>query len=569
MTRNVGSSPPNSGPNRKPTSNPRRSPIPLIIGLALLLALVVAVLLVLLNPEIGGLRRTDAPVDLAAAPAPTVVDTQAAGDPSASQPGEETANKGDSAPGVTGEVASEVAVPPPTATLPPTPTPIPTPTPEPAGVVSADLVNVRTGPSTDFEILGMVSLGEEVDILGRNPEGTWWRVCCVTATETGSEEVGWIIGDFVEENFSTDAVVAVPLAELPPTPTPAPVQEAAPAPVVAAAPNASGDQSAALLAAPATGLPGVGGFGTPGDTNPLTGLPLAAGLQGQRPVVVCINNDAAARPQYGLAQADVLYDYLMEGFSITRFSAVYYGEGSERIGPVRSARLINYYLGALYDAGLVCSGASDRVRYILKNDAPFPYLDIDLDDPSNSRYTFSLGSDYRTRLQARTSGFRAWLADTGTEKAPILRGFTFGGVPGGGAPAGQVNIPFPTVTGSNVAYGYDVGSGRYLRFLGGDAHVDGASGGQLGFENVVVQYVPHEVTDIVEDSLGSLSIRLNLFGSGRAIVFRDGLAFEGTWASDSRGDMPRFFASDGTEIPLKPGKTWISVVPFNYTIAYQ
>ena len=105
--------------------------------------------------------------------------------------------------------------------------------------------------------------------------------------------------------------------------------------------------------------------------------------------------------------------------------------------------------------------------------------------------------------------------------------------------------------------------------MGGIAHVDGSSGAQLGFDNVVVQYVPHEVTDIVEDSLGSKSIRINLFGSGRVIVFRNGLAFEGTWRSDSRGDTPRFFANDGSEIPLKPGKTWISVVPLNYTIAYQ
>ncbi|NJN82194.1 MAG: DUF3048 domain-containing protein, partial [Caldilineaceae bacterium] len=47
-----------------------------------------------------------------------------------------------------------------------------------------------------------------------------------------------------------------------------------------------------------------------------------------------------------------------------------------RVGPVRSARLINYYMGALYDAGLTCSGASDAVRYSLKHEAPFPYMDI-------------------------------------------------------------------------------------------------------------------------------------------------------------------------------------------------
>jgi hypothetical protein len=162
---------------------------------------------------------------------------------------------------------------------------------------------------------------------------------------------------------------------------------------------------------------------------------------------------------------------------------------------------------------------------------------------------------------------RRWLADWGVEKPASLRGFTFGGVPGGGAPATSITIPYPS--GSRSAYQYDAGSGRYLRFLGGSPHVDGNTGAQLATENVVVQYVPHETTNIVEDSLGSLSIRINLFGSGHAIVFRDGHVFEGTWRSDSRGDLPHFFAADGAEVPLKSGKTWISVVPLNYTIVYQ
>jgi hypothetical protein len=50
---------------------------------------------------------------------------------------------------------------------------------------------------------------------------------------------------------------------------------------------------------------------------------------------------------------------------------------------------------------------------------------------------------------------------------------------------------------------------------------------------------------------------------------RDGQAFVGTWRSESRGDTPRFYDAQGAEIPLKPGKSWISVVPSTYTITYQ
>lgn len=460
-----------------------------------------------------------------------------------------------------------------TRTIPATATPVAispaTPTPKASvaaetvsGTINEDVVNIRMGPGTNYPVLGQVVLDQEYAVTGRNEAGSWLQLCCPIAGETES----WISAQFVDLDAD---VQSLPVVDVPPTPEPSAGEGGAVANVPVVNAVGSSGTSATELAAPATGLPGPGGFAPPGSVNPLTGQPLSAPQRTKRPLVVCINNDFAARPQYGTSRAAVMYEYLMEGFSVTRFSGIFYAENVERIGPIRSARLINYYMGALYDAGLVCSGASDQVRFTLKNDAPFPYLDIDLDDPSNSVYSTSLGRDYRTRLQTDTASLRRWLADWGVEKVPNLRGFTFGEIADGGAPASAINIPYPTVTGSQVAYRYDVGSKRYLRFLGGQPHLDGGTGTQLALDNVVVQYVPHQITNIVEDSLGSKSIRLNLFGSGKAIVFRNGLAFEGTWRSSSRGDMPHFFDTNGIEIRLKPGHTWISIVPLTYTIKYQ
>lgn len=466
----------------------------------------------------------------------------------------------------------------PTSTQPPvilpTPTPSPTAAPRRAGVVTGALVNVRGGPGTAYPILATVGEGTEYPLRGRNEDGSWLQVCCLagaTGEEAGDAETpGWISADLLEVAADGEIDAALPLVEAPPLPTPAAetVTAAASGNQSAPAPG-DGEEAARLAAAPAAGLPGDGGFGPPGGTNPLTGQPLAGGRAGQRPVIVCINNDYAARPQFGISQADVMYEYLMEGFGITRFSGVFYGEDVAQIGPVRSARLINYYMAPLYKAGLACSGASDQVRYALKNNMPAPYMDIDLDDPSNTRYSASIGNDYRTRLRTSTDELRRWLADWGVEQAAGVRGFTFGDPPGGGQPATSVSIPYPSGTGSQVSYQYDLGSGRYLRFLGGAAQLDGNTGAQVGVENVVVQFVPHQVTDIVEDSLGSRSIRLNLFGSGPAIIFRDGQAFQGTWRSESQGDTPRFYGEDGSEIPLKPGHTWISVTPLDYEITHQ
>ena len=442
-----------------------------------------------------------------------------------------------------------------------TPTPRVTPTRTPGTPLRARItvaqVNVRGGPGTNYLVVGKAQAGDALEVVGRTETGDWLRVCCPVNQAPES----WISAEFLLIDMpNSDALTALPVPEIPPTPD---------APVASGG-GSSGNKSAAdIAAATAPGMPGPGNFPAPGGTNPLTGLGLPGERAGQRPVIVCINNDYAARPQMGTSQADVVYEYLMEGYSITRFSAIFYGSDVSSVGPVRSARLINYYMGGLYDAGLVCSGASDPVRYSLKFEAPFPYMDIDLDDPSNARYSVSIGTDYRTRLRTDTSKLHRWLADWGVEKPASLRGFTFGNLPGGGAPATTISIPYPRSTGSQVSYRYDAGSGRYLRFLGGEVHVDGNIGAQLALENVIVQIVTHEATNIVEDSLGSTSIRLNLFGSGPAIIFRDGQAFVGTWRSDSRGDTPHFYDVQGNELALKLGKSWISVVPDSYTIDYQ
>lgn len=104
---------------------------------------------------------------------------------------------------------------------PPTPTPVPpTPTPEskPVAVVSADLVNVRSGPGTNYPRQGQVKSGTTLEIVSRNPEGDWWQVCCVKGQQV------WIFGDLVTTQGNVAGVpVAANIPTPPPTPTPRPV----------------------------------------------------------------------------------------------------------------------------------------------------------------------------------------------------------------------------------------------------------------------------------------------------------------------------------------------------------
>ena len=249
-----------------------------------------------------------------------------------------------------------------------------------------------------------------------------------------------------------------------------------------------------------------------------------------------------------------MYEFLMEGFSLTRFSAVFYGSESAEIGPVRSARLINYFLGALYDAAVFCSGASDDIRYLLRDrNQLFPYFDNDLDDPESTRYSRSEGNDYRTRLRTSSAMTRQWLTDQFAEAAPSIQGFTFGGPADGGTPANLIQIPYPSVTASQVFYRYDAGSGRYLRLMGALPHQDGNNGQQVGVENVIIQFIEHEPVRIQEDVYGSLSLYIRPFGTGRAIIFRDGLAFEGSLAQRQERGVAPFLRSRRQRDPPQSG----------------
>ena len=123
--------------------------------------------------------------------------------------------------------ATPVATPtpvPPTPTPAPefTPTPVPTPTPQKPQIIVDGRYNVRAGPGTNYDRMGQVQAGQILDIIAKNPDGTWWQVCCVDGKQV------WIKASLVEARGPTQAVPVA--ATIPPTPTPRPRAAAAPPP---------------------------------------------------------------------------------------------------------------------------------------------------------------------------------------------------------------------------------------------------------------------------------------------------------------------------------------------------
>ena len=127
------------------------------------------------------------------------------------------------------------------------PHPHPRPTTWPAVAVTGTVVNLRTGPGTDHAIAGQVRAGDQLQVTGRNADGSWLQVVdprnpegrlwmygpltdIAAATVQALAEVAMVEAPSTAEPepTSVDELQAVPAPA--PGPTPVPVVEPAPTP---------------------------------------------------------------------------------------------------------------------------------------------------------------------------------------------------------------------------------------------------------------------------------------------------------------------------------------------------
>lgn len=120
----------------------------------------------------------------------------------------------------------------PPATVEPTPTATPVLTPTPAAVngspvseaasaqaeeagtnnsaqvVSSGTVNIRSGPGTNYPVIGALEANVSLPIVGRNPDASWWQI------KMADETLGWVANTVVNATNADE----VPVAEAPPPP---------------------------------------------------------------------------------------------------------------------------------------------------------------------------------------------------------------------------------------------------------------------------------------------------------------------------------------------------------------
>jgi hypothetical protein len=316
---------------------------------------------------------------------------------------------------------------------------------------------------------------------------------------------------------------------------------------------------------------GYGPVNFPENINPLTGLPVEdEAILDRRPVAVKISNyPREIRPQWGLSQADHVFEYYHEG-GLTRFHAIFYGTDAGEAGPIRSARFPDEELIRAYKSVFAFGSADYRVRWRLFN-AEFSNRLASVSDkacPPDITYpTCRIDPNQWNHLMTDTNILSQHFTEQGVPNGrQYLDGLRFDkAVPPDGEDGSSLTVRYSAD--DYHKWEYDPTSGRYLRYH--DAAYDSGEGETfelltdrnnnqvVAADNVVVLFAPYSFYSREPEMM-----LVDWFSTGRraAYVFRDGQAYTVNWLRLGSNEIISLIYEDGTRFPLKPGTTWFDVV---------
>jgi len=313
-------------------------------------------------------------------------------------------------------------------------------------------------------------------------------------------------------------------------------------------------------------------FTLPINLNPLTGLPPSdPALMERRPLAIKVANfPRYNRPQFGLTLADNIYEYYIEG-GLTRFIAIFYGNNSEWVGPVRSGRYFDEHIQRMYHAYLVFKFADPRVETHLETTsdvAPFlvvpsigscpPFRlkpDRDVEAYNNSYFNTLLWEDCVVK-----NGLE-------NDRQAIRNGFFSESIPVSGVEGIQLFTYYSVDSYNN--WRYDPETKQYMRYqenadIRNDKPesysplIDSMTGEIVHAANVVFMLVHHNFSNTFDEE--DEVVQIDLTDSGEAYVFRDGIGIPARWIRTNQ-DQPLLLTTlNGAPIYFRPGITFYEVL---------
>jgi len=291
---------------------------------------------------------------------------------------------------------------------------------------------------------------------------------------------------------------------------------------------------------------------------PLTGMIDPTGESQSRPVLtVKVENTADALPQWGIDQADVIYEEIVEG-NITRLAAMFNSHAPDKIGPIRSVRntdqAIVWPVGGIF---AYSGGAPISVKSI----SAAPVNRIDEDNAGDAMFR-----DSARKRPHNLYGIGANLFAKGGQPVPppALFAYRAVGAPITGVPTASFVVGFKGRPSQAVTWTWNPTAGTYTRNLFGTDQVTG-TGAPIASQNVVVQFVQY-AGGKPPGGAGYEGSEAELVGTGRAVVFTGGQMVEGTWTRASKEKPTQFLDAGGQPVQLAPGQTWVELLQDGYAL---
>jgi hypothetical protein len=288
-------------------------------------------------------------------------------------------------------------------------------------------------------------------------------------------------------------------------------------------------------------------------------VPIEVGTK--RPYAFQFNNFKTVSNQWGIGQADIVYECIVEG-GITRLLGIGENFSGDRIGSTRSARHYFVSIADEYDAIYIHFGATKYARSKVKE------LGIDeMDGNAGS------GSVVFYRDKSIRQPHNAFASIESIEKGIKKNGFETKYPDGyeshfnfyeedtditSGSQANTIALDFSGYI--NAGFEYNSTDKLYYRSQFGKKHVDSLTGEQLSFKNVIVQFVKEWNID----KKGYQTMDLE-DAEGMGYYITNGKGVRITWKKKESDSWMRYYNSAGEELTINPGKTYITLFPDNRT----
>ncbi len=300
--------------------------------------------------------------------------------------------------------------------------------------------------------------------------------------------------------------------------------------------------------------------------NPLTGLEeVKVENAGQRPILIKLANwPQELRPQAGINEADIVFEYFI-GAQSNHLAALFFSQSPEAVAPLAPARAPDTRLAILYGASLAYQSARPNIQKVIDDSLP------ERNFMANTSPCAAICAEPAAKggnIAVNVPGLRAIINQQDSEELDLtLAGMQFSETSGkGDGEARQFSYMYADF--SVMDWRFEPGTGKYhlwqdLRYAPGKYKLEPSSDRDtklpIAFDNVIVLYTRYI-------SYGQDGYDLDMRETDpeqQALILRDGKIFYGKWLVPAPDRPIQFKDANGQDIPLKPGRTWITFASIN------